>query len=120
MNKELLKKLEELKTRLEEELKKFAEKDKTLKDDWDTRYPEKGEGTGGQALEDAASQVEEYANLLPVEYNLELKLRDVNQAIEKIKKGIYGKCEKCGKEISKERLEIIPEAKICQDCQKIE
>ena len=116
MNKELLKKLEEERKSLEKELEKFAKKDKNLKDDWDTIYPK---ASNGPMLEDAADQVEEYSNLLPIEHSLELKLRDVNTAIEKIRNNKnYGKCEKCGKEIKKQRLEIIPETKFCQDCQK--
>ena len=122
MNKKLLKdlekKLEEQEVSIETELKKFAKEDKKLKGDWDTKYPKFNSGVGSQALEDAADQVEEYVTLLPIEHNLELRLRDINLALEKIKKGKYGKCEKCGKNIKEERLKVYPEARVCSKCSK--
>jgi len=122
MNKKLLKELEEKlkeqKASLEGELGKFAKKDHELEGDWDTKFPSSKDGsTGSQALEDAADQVEEYVNLLPLEHNLELRLQDINIALEKIKKGKYGKCEKCGKDIPEERLKIHPEARACAKCE---
>ena len=122
MNKKLLtelkEKLEEQRASIEAELRKFAKKDKNLKDDWDTKFPKVDGGIGGQALEDAADQVEEYVNLLPIEHNMELRIRDINSALEKIEKGVYGKCEKCGKKIAEERLKILPEARECGKCEK--
>ena len=109
---ELKQKLEKEKTILEEELKKFAEKDEKLPGDWDTRYP----NFNGGHIEEAADEVEAYGNLLPVEHSLELKLKNIGEALEKIKKGKYGKCEKCEKEIDEERLKISPESKFCQKC----
>jgi DnaK suppressor protein len=49
---------------------------------------------------------------------MELRLVDVNSALEKIKKGTYGKCENCGKDIDIERLKVYPEAKFCVKCEK--
>lgn len=116
--KELKEKLEKQKSSIENELKKFAKKDEKLKGDWDTKYPKLNGGAGGQALEDAADEVEEYVTLLPIEYNLELRLQDIGLALKKIKESGYGKCEKCGKEISEERLRIYPEARTCGKCGK--
>jgi len=122
MNKQLLKelkeKLEKQKTSNEAELGKFAKKDKNLKGDWDTKFPKVDGGIGSQALEDAADQVEEYVNLLPVEHSMELRLQDINLALENIKKGTYEKCGKCGKNIAEERLKILPEALECGKCGK--
>jgi DnaK suppressor protein len=116
--KELEEKLEKQKHDIKSQLQKFAEEDKKLKGDWDTRYPRTDNGTGGQQLEDAADEVEQYSTLLPIEHNLELRLQDIESALEKIKEDKYGKCEKCGREIDEERLKVYPEAKICSDCQK--
>jgi len=115
---ELKEKLEEQKASIEAELGKFAKKDDKLKGDWDTKFPKVNGGIGGQALEDAADQVEEYVNLLPVEHNMELRLQNINLALEEIKKGAYGKCEKCGKNIDEERLKVLPEARECGKCGK--
>jgi len=114
--KELKEKLEKEKSRIEEELKKFAKKDEKLKGDWDTKYPKWDGEAGSSSLETMANEVEEYESLLPIEQTLELKLRDINLALEKIKKGKYGICEKCGKEIDIERLKTIPEARFCLKC----
>jgi len=122
MNKRLLQKLKQKleyeRASIEEELKKFAKKDKKLKGDWDTRFPHWDGETGGAGLEKAADEVEEYSTLLPIEYNLELKLKNIDLALEKIKKGKYGICEKCGKKIAEGRLKIYPEARFCLKCQK--
>lgn len=121
MKKEFLdkvkKELEEKKERLESGLKGFAKKDEKTKGDWDTNYP-KFERSSADSLEESADEVEEYGNLLPVEHSLELKLVDVNSALDKIKKNKYGICEVCKKEISIDRLKASPEAKTCIKCNK--
>src|SRR3989344_8517053 len=115
---ELKEKLEKEKKDLEKELGSFAKKNTKLGGDWDTKYPHFGEGIGSQRSEEAADEVEEYLNLLPVEANLELRLKSVNFALEKIKTGEYGKCERCKNPIALERLKAYPEAKFCMECQK--
>jgi len=112
--KKIKEKLEKEKSSIEEQLQGFAKKDKKLAGDWETRFPE----FNGGNLEEEADEVEEYETLLPIEFSLENRLRDINLALEKIKKGEYGKCEKCGKEIPRERLEVCPEARFCLKCQK--
>ena len=136
--KELELKLKETKASLEEQLQSFAKKDPNVKDDWDSRFPKFDHGD----MEEAADEVEEYSTRLPIEHSLELKLRDVNLALEKInpsassgrapltgsgrvpsqklriKKIKYGVCEKCGKPIPQKRLIVSPEAKLCMKCQE--
>jgi len=108
--------LEKDKSSLEKELQKFAKKDEKLKGDWDTRFPHWNGDSGSSALERAADEVEEYSTLLPIEHNLELRLKDVDLALEKIKMGKYGACENCGKAIDEERLKVHPEARFCLKC----
>lgn len=122
MNKKLL---EELKQKLKKEkaliekgLKGFAKKDEKLNGDWDTRYPKWDGGAGSSSLETMADEVEEYSTLLPIEHILELKLRNIDLALEKMEKGKYGTCEKCGKEIDENRLKVCPEARYCLNCKK--
>ena len=114
---ELKKKLESDKKVVKGELEEIAKKDPHLKDDWDSKFPKLNGEFGGAALETGADEVEAYGNRLPVEYALELKLRDINIALEKIKKGGYGKCENCKKDIDIARLKVYPAARICMDCQ---
>lgn len=109
---ELKEKLESQKKSLQEELESFANEDKTLKHNWDTRYPNREDGD----KDEEADEVQEYDNKLSLEYSLELKLKDVNMALEKIENGTYGICENCGKKIDKKRLLACPEAKTCLKC----
>ncbi len=108
----LRKKLEENKSSLEESLLHFAKKDDLEKGNWDTVFPK----VEGSSMEEKADEVEEYSSLLPVEYALELKLKSVDGALEKIKKNNYGSCENCGKEIPFKRLSVTPEIKSCKNC----
>lgn len=117
---QLKKKLEEEKTTIESELSDFAKKDPKIKGNWQSRFPDFGEGSGDEKLEEEDDEVEEYATRLSIEHKLELKLRDINIALEKMKTGDYGKCEKCGERISKERLKAYPEARLCSKCEKEE
>ena len=47
-------------------------------------------------------------------------LRAIDEALEKIKTGIYGLCEICGEMINTERLKFIPEASLCLACKEKE
>lgn len=42
----------------------------------------------------------------------------IDKALRKIEEGIYGKCERCNKNIEEKRLEAIPYTEFCIDCQK--
>ncbi len=43
-------------------------------------------------------------------------LEDIDEALQRIETGDYGKCVECGQEISRERLEAVPYAKLCLHC----
>lgn len=45
------------------------------------------------------------------------RLRDVADALERIKNGTYGDCEGCEKPINPKRLEVFPSARYCIECQ---
>lgn len=44
-------------------------------------------------------------------------LEAIDHAIRRLDDGVYGTCEACGVEIPFERLEAIPDAVLCIDCQ---
>ncbi|HQA56255.1 MAG TPA: TraR/DksA C4-type zinc finger protein [Acetivibrio sp.] len=44
-------------------------------------------------------------------------LKEVNDALTRIDKGDYGKCELCSKDIGEERLEALPYTRLCIDCE---
>lgn len=45
------------------------------------------------------------------------RMKLIDSAITRIEQGKYGLCMKCGKKIPRERLEAIPYALLCIDCQ---
>ncbi|PIV10205.1 MAG: hypothetical protein COS49_01805 [Candidatus Portnoybacteria bacterium CG03_land_8_20_14_0_80_41_10] len=116
LQEKLQKKLETERGKLTKELKSFARKDSRLKGNWLTRFPLFGLGRSHN--DENAEEIEEYENLLPIEHTLELRLKDINDALVKIKENRYGQCEKCKKEIEPERLKIVPEAKLCLRCSR--
>ncbi|PIZ27510.1 hypothetical protein COY45_02080 [Candidatus Berkelbacteria bacterium CG_4_10_14_0_8_um_filter_42_34] len=116
--KKIKKELEAKKNLIEQELQRFAKKDEELKGDWNTKFPKFNGSSGGNTLEEAADEVEEYITKLPIEHSLETRLKDIDSALERIEKGKYGKCEKCLKSIPKERLKVYPEARFCLKCHR--
>ena len=51
---------------------------------------------------------------------LEDQLADVNKALNRIEEGTYGICTNCGEAIMPERLEALPYAELCINCQRKE
>ena len=54
-----------------------------------------------------------------LEENSEHVLSSIEEALARIENGTYGTCERCGKQIAEERLEAIPYATRCIDCQRL-
>lgn len=44
---------------------------------------------------------------------------EVDKALERIDDGSYGRCANCGTEIAEKRLEAVPWARHCIDCQEL-
>ena len=49
---------------------------------------------------------------------LEGRLADIDLALKSMEKGEYGICQRCGKPIEAERLEVKPDATMCLTCQQ--
>jgi len=49
-----------------------------------------------------------------------VKLKQIDDAVERMDEGTYGVCESCGLEIAEERLEAMPFSRLCRDCQQDE
>ena len=111
---EFKKDLEEKRDQLEKGLGGFATKDPNVKGDWNSKFPRTTQGN----IEEAADEVEEYVSRLPVEHAYEIMLRDINEALDGIKKGTYGTCSNCEKKIPLKRLEAYPEAGHCLNCRR--
>lgn len=102
--------LVEEKEKIEKELKNIAQKNNFAANDYDATFPDYGRNEEDNVLEE-----EEYSARVGVEESLEKKLREIGAALKKIEQGDYGTCEKCGKEISVERMKAIPSAAKCAE-----
>lgn len=47
-------------------------------------------------------------------------LYHINEALRRLYRNEYGKCESCGQLISRERLEVVPHARLCIKCKEKE
>jgi DnaK suppressor protein len=48
------------------------------------------------------------------------KVKNIDDALERMQEGSYGVCDACGLEIAEERLEAMPFTRLCRDCQQDE
>lgn len=80
----------------------------------------KGEDiTPSQHPADVASDLYAREELVADEQRIELELARVNDALVRFEAGTYGVCIDCGRSIARERLEALPDAARCIDCQRI-
>ncbi|KKS95544.1 MAG: Transcriptional regulator, TraR/DksA family [Candidatus Giovannonibacteria bacterium GW2011_GWB1_43_13] len=105
------KKLEEEKTRLEGELGTIAHRNPDAPEDWAVSQPDMN--VMPAAKEEVADVQEELENAASVEYNLESRLCDINEALYKMRQGKYGVCFAGGEPIDEARLRANPAATTC-------
>jgi len=67
---------------------------------------------------DIATDIYEQEKSLSFMGNEEFLLEEIEDALQKIDKNKYGKCEICGIEIPVKRLSVEPYAKLCMECKK--
>lgn len=67
-------------------------------------------------LADLASDQYEQEHTIGILENQERLLEEVTQALNRIVRGTFGKCENCGREIARERLLALPYARYCIQC----
>ena len=96
---------------LEKDLGRIAKPVDKEEGDYETSFEEIGNNK-----DDNATEVDQYSQNLSVETSLEKKLQAIIEALGKMEKSTYGKCENCGKDIPMERLQVNPSAKTCLNC----
>jgi len=96
---------------LEEELKKIGRKNPENSNDWEPMETDLNADTAD--MDEVADELENFNENSSLLSKLEPQYNDIKIALEKIKKGTYGKCEVGGEDIPKERLEANPSAKTC-------
>lgn len=78
-----------------------------------------GERTNDNAAIDAeAAEQFGHARVEAIKREIDRKIKQIRQALARIKIGKYGICENCGRMIDTDRLMIYPEATLCVNCEK--
>ena len=93
-----------LEGQLREALKELDQLDKRLE-----QKAEYGPGKGDPAIY-------EWELTLALRQQAQAKVETIRHAMQKAAGGRYGICERCGRPISPERLEIVPMTTLCIDC----
>lgn len=72
--------------------------------------------TADPDLEDQAIELQDDEVLEGLGRAGEREIQLLGRALVRIGNGTYGICKKCGEEIARERLDIVPYAVLCRDC----
>lgn len=110
LKKEVLKELRErLVERRDQLLNQLKSLEQELKYLDQSRPPELSE----EAQEEAAAN-----SLVALTKQERKELADIQNALDKMDKDTYGKCERCSREINEPRLKALPMVRHCISCQK--
>ena len=103
-----------IKLRLEKDRKRLADQLQQLRDSQPTENRREGSPFGKR--EEEATESYELERRLTLEKSIREQLAAVEHALKKFEEGTYGLCDNCGRRISPERLEALPQATLCLDC----
>jgi RNA polymerase-binding transcription factor len=81
------------------------------------RHVDDGSPTLSDELDNARSLSDLATDLVLIE-RAERRLRGIDIAFTRLRQGQYGVCPQCGDEIALERLQVVPFAAYCIDCQE--
>jgi DnaK suppressor protein len=70
----------------------------------------------GKRIGDGTTEAVDRINTTAAARSLAASLGEVERALAKLREGSYGRCDRCGRAIPKERLEAIPSAASCVGC----
>ncbi len=93
-----------------------AERERLLKEIGVDSEPHNQGNDVTKAGDEEADEAEDFSNKLAIAQTLRDEVQEIDAALEKIRKGTYGNCEKCGLEIPKPLLSIAPESILCEKC----
>lgn len=105
-------KLNQEREKLITELESVARRNPDNTEDWEAIQPSM-ESNEQADPNDKADVIESYETNTAILKQLETQLKDVEDALEKIKEGKYGICEISGDQIEEGRLEANPAARTC-------
>lgn len=79
---------------------------------------QQGIGSGKEEGDFAVTNHMEHLSGARVTYQMRL-IREIDFALRRIQDGSFGSCDECGDDIHPERLQAMPFAKLCLDCQEV-
>ena len=107
--------LKQIRSRLEDELKRLRlelAQFETEGQPTDVRR----EGSPFGKREEEATESLELEKRVALEKRVGGAMAEIEHALHKLDAGTYGLCDVCGKPISPDRLEALPQASLCMDC----
>ncbi len=104
-----------LRSRLENERKRLLDEIEQISADM-RPAEERREGSPFGKREEAATETLELEKRIALERRIKEQLAEMENALAKFDKGTYGLCEVCHQPISLERLDALPEARLCLSC----
>lgn len=99
-------------TKIQTELESVGRKNPDNPADWEA-VPEKTNALTADETE-LADNLEAFEGNAAILKQLEIRYNEVRAALERVKQGTYGLCEKGGEVIERERLEANPAATTCK------
>jgi DnaK suppressor protein len=108
-------KLKQLRSHLENEQKRLRQELEQLETDAQPTEARR-EGSPFGKREEEATESLELEKRLALEKRIGGALTEIEHALRKFDEGTYGSCDGCGKPISPDRLEALPQASLCVDC----
>lgn len=107
--------LAEIKKNLEEEKEKLAKRLKALSLEDPFANPDR---VNDNAASDTEAKEEiDHERIEALQNDIKKNILSLEEALQRIEKGKYGFCEKCGEMIDTDRLAAYPTAKYCIACQ---
>jgi len=65
---------------------------------------------------DLASRYDRLQRVKSLDNEIAMQLNKIEAALERLQQGSFGICRKCGRPISKARLEVLPQTPLCIEC----
>jgi DnaK suppressor protein len=98
----------------------LAEMKQKLMDEIDSELRAEREGNKDEGMDtyDLASEERDREISFILSDRERQKIKEIDEALERLDDGSYGECESCGLEIAEARLDALPFTRLCRDCQQ--
>lgn len=108
--------LEDIRRALENEKGEVARRIEEISAQDPYRDPDRANDNAASDME--ASEESSHDRYAAMVDEMKLRLASLDGALDRIAKGSYGYCERCGAMIDTDRLSVVPTATLCLSCEK--